>query len=283
MSDQKPFAFVLMPFSAEFDDVYKLGIQAAAEEQGVIAQRVDEQFYSETMLERIYRQIDSADFIIADMTGRNPNVFYEVGYAHAKSKLCTLLTRDADDIPFDLKQHRHLVYGNSIRRLKELLASEISWLKTQVSEREKKVITIDFGAPWGYISKTDYSDTANVFLTFDVHNSTDKVSPSIEAIYLHTGSGWTFLQDDKRCDVTASEMQLFKLRHFLRAPLTRLPPGGWAQLSIKGTKPVWTSYGGAERKEKYDLTGTLSFIIATSEGNFVEKLNIELSVDENPF
>lgn len=66
----KPFAFVLMPFEDSFADIYKLGIQAAATECGVVAERVDEQTFSETILERIYRQIDTADFVIADMTGR---------------------------------------------------------------------------------------------------------------------------------------------------------------------------------------------------------------------
>src|SRR3954452_23592229 len=67
-------------------------------------------------LERIYRQIELADIIIADMSGKNPNVFYEVGYAHAKQKLCILLTANADDIPFDLKHQRHIVYGESSSR-----------------------------------------------------------------------------------------------------------------------------------------------------------------------
>jgi len=107
-----------MPFTSDFDDIYKLGIQAAATECGVIAERVDEQTYTETILERIYRQIDTADFIIADMTGKNPNVFYEVGYAHARGKLCTLLTQSTDDIPFDLKHHRHIIYNGSIKTLK---------------------------------------------------------------------------------------------------------------------------------------------------------------------
>ena len=101
----KPFAFVLMPFDDAFDDIYKLGIQATATECGVVAERVDEQTFSETILERIYRQIENADFIIADMTRRNPNVFYEVGYAHARGKLCTLLTQSVDDIPFRSEEH----------------------------------------------------------------------------------------------------------------------------------------------------------------------------------
>ena|SRR5215472_7097908 len=64
---------------------------------------VDEQiFHGQGILERIYGQIEATDFIIADMSGQNPNVFYEVGYAHAQNKLCILLTRNASDIPFDL-------------------------------------------------------------------------------------------------------------------------------------------------------------------------------------
>ena len=53
----KDFVFVLMPFSDDFDDVYKLGIKEACREAGVYCERVDEQIYSENMLDRIYNQI----------------------------------------------------------------------------------------------------------------------------------------------------------------------------------------------------------------------------------
>ena len=97
------FAFVLMPFDKNFDDVYKLGIKEVATSLNIVAERVDEQIFQEGILERIYRQIDAADLIIADMSGQNPNVFYEVGYAHAKDKICILMTKETNDIPFDLK------------------------------------------------------------------------------------------------------------------------------------------------------------------------------------
>ena len=45
------------------------------------------------------------------MTGMNPNVFYEVGYAHALNKRVILLTETAEDIPFDLKHTPHVVYA----------------------------------------------------------------------------------------------------------------------------------------------------------------------------
>ena len=48
------------------------------------------------------------------MTGRNPNVFYETGYAHALGKHVILLTQEAKDIPFDLKHYQHIIYAKRI-------------------------------------------------------------------------------------------------------------------------------------------------------------------------
>jgi hypothetical protein len=52
----KPFVFVLMPFQKEFDDIFKLGIKAACNEAGAYAERVDEQIFEGSILERIYNQ-----------------------------------------------------------------------------------------------------------------------------------------------------------------------------------------------------------------------------------
>ena len=79
----KPFCFVLMPFSEDFNDVYEFGIKGACSDVDVYCERVDEQIFLGSMLDRIYNQISRADLLVADMTGRNANVFYEVGYAHA--------------------------------------------------------------------------------------------------------------------------------------------------------------------------------------------------------
>ncbi len=72
----KHFAFVLMPFDKRFDDVYNLGIKGATDKvDDLVAERVDEQIYREGILERIYRHIEVADIIIADMTGQTPTCF----------------------------------------------------------------------------------------------------------------------------------------------------------------------------------------------------------------
>src|SRR3954468_10852565 len=130
---KKPYAFVLMPFAPEFDDVYRIGIKEAASKAGFVADRVDyQQYMSQTILERIQQQILYSDVIISDMTGKNPNVFYEVGYAHAKEKPCILLTQSADDIPFDLKHHRHIVYEKSLSSLRTKLIKELQWLRKHI-------------------------------------------------------------------------------------------------------------------------------------------------------
>jgi nucleoside 2-deoxyribosyltransferase len=216
----KPFAFVLMPFTASFNDIYKLGIQAVAIERDIIAERVDEQSFLETILERIYRQIRDADFIIADMTGRNPNVFYEVGYAHALGKPCTLLTQDADDIPFDLKHHRHIIYGGSIQVLRDKLGRELDWLKSEHDKRSAKSLVVDLKSATGSLVKKEYSAEVVVEFTFDIHNRTDRRSPELEAMYLYTTDGWRIKQGGDDCPNTHAKESTARLRHFIKPPIT---------------------------------------------------------------
>lgn len=130
----KPFVFVLMPFDTAFTDVYQLGIKPACEKAGAYAERLDEQMFTENMLQRIYNQIAVAHIVVADMTGKNPNVFYEVGYAHALGKTVILLTQNKDDIPFDLKHYRHIVY-QSVSEVRSQLETTVAWAVTQITQR----------------------------------------------------------------------------------------------------------------------------------------------------
>lgn len=137
----KPFVFVLMPFAKAFTDVYQLGIKAACETAGAYAERLDEQIFTESMLQRIYNQIAKADVVVADMTGRNPNVFYEVGYAHALGKVVILLTQKDEDIPFDLKHYRHIVYEN-VTTLLAQLETTVRWGVEQASKKERPALPV---------------------------------------------------------------------------------------------------------------------------------------------
>ena len=103
------------------------------------------------------------------MTGRNPNVFYEVGYAHAKNKLCILLTKNAQDIPFDLKHHRHLVY-NSVSDLKRKLRQDIEYIKEQLALKEIP-IRVSLGNIDADLEKSKYLATAVVNIRLDMQNT----------------------------------------------------------------------------------------------------------------
>jgi hypothetical protein len=127
-SKQKPYAFVAMPFGGEFDDRFYYGIQRAADATGFLAERIDFSTFVGDIVARIRERIPSAAFVIADLTGANPNVYLEVGYAWAGNVPTILLVSDVADLKFDVKGQRCLVYGSSIRRLEELLTTEIKSL-----------------------------------------------------------------------------------------------------------------------------------------------------------
>lgn len=139
MKKPKPFAFVLMPFSDDYTDVYMSGIKLACDGAGLKCERVDQQHFDDTILERIYNEIRKADVIIAEMSGMNSNVFYEVGYAHALKKRVILVTREAKDIPFDLKHHQHIVYEGKTYVLREQLTEKLKWcLENPISQVNPK-------------------------------------------------------------------------------------------------------------------------------------------------
>ncbi|HKS40840.1 MAG TPA: hypothetical protein VJX74_09545, partial [Blastocatellia bacterium] len=70
-----------------------------------------------------------AQLIIADLTGMNPNVFYDVGYADALGKTVILLIQQGDDIPFDLQSQRHINYEGNIIKLRDELIEMVRALR----------------------------------------------------------------------------------------------------------------------------------------------------------
>jgi hypothetical protein len=111
--------FVLMPFADKFQPIYEDHIQRIVTEAGLSSQRADEIASTNLITWDIWERINKARFLIADLTDRNPNVFYEVGLAHAISKDVILLTQSMGDIPFDLQSLRFIVYEYSPRGMVE--------------------------------------------------------------------------------------------------------------------------------------------------------------------
>lgn len=112
--------FVVMSFASEFNDVYILGIREVVEKLNFVVERADEIEHNGNILAVIYDKIRFADAVIAETTMHNPNVFYELGYAHALGKPTILIARKGSDIPFDIQSENHILYG-SIVELREKL------------------------------------------------------------------------------------------------------------------------------------------------------------------
>ena len=277
-----PFAFVLMPFSADLDDIYRLGVKEPATALGIRAERVDEQIFTEGILDRIYRQIDMADIVIADMSGKNPNVFYEVGYAHAKDKLCLLLTDDIADIPFDLKHKRHIVYV-SIQNLRERLTTELRWALGRIDSIRRSRIRVAPKTISGDLLKNSYRAKAKLSFRIDLHNDSNVPSAEIESVYFYTGQDWTVSQNDKDCPSTEANLHPYKHRHFLASPVKRLQPTGWAQLQFTTERILASSWRGQELKESYTIAGRAMLRFVTDKGTFDYEILIDTVVDEIPF
>jgi nucleoside 2-deoxyribosyltransferase len=76
--------------------------------------------YSSHVQTRRRESIQMADVILADLTRKNANVFYEVGICHALAKPVLLLAQSIDEVPFDLRHRRVLLYEYSPRGCKRL-------------------------------------------------------------------------------------------------------------------------------------------------------------------
>lgn len=123
-SESKKTIFVAMPFAEEFEDVYFFGIQGAVNKAGFLCERADLQSFTGDVVDWVKTRIENATLVVADLTGANANVYLEVGYAWGKNKNTILLVKNADELKFDVKGQRCLVYKN-IKDLMEKLEYEL--------------------------------------------------------------------------------------------------------------------------------------------------------------
>lgn len=108
---EKPSCFVLAPFGLPFDRYYSNIFVPAVQDAGLLPIRADSLFRPSPIMDDIWRFVRGATVLIADLTTKNPNVFYELGLAHAIAKPVILVANTIDDVPFDLRGLRVLTYG----------------------------------------------------------------------------------------------------------------------------------------------------------------------------
>ncbi len=125
---------VMMPFRPELSDVYKT-IKRAAATTGFGCKRVDDIWDDSTVIQDVFSLIFQSYIVVCDLTGKNPNVFYEAGIAHTLGKHVVPITQSEDDIPFDLRHHRYAKYLNNSEGREKLKEDLISRFKTLASKR----------------------------------------------------------------------------------------------------------------------------------------------------
>jgi hypothetical protein len=123
--------FVIMPFKEELKPIYEVTVTKVARDLGRTIGRGDDFVLSRGIMSDVWTGIFHAKIIIAECTGQNPNVFYEIGIAHTLGKETILLSQTVNDIPFDLGHLRFIIYENTpsgLAKLEESLRSNLEAL-----------------------------------------------------------------------------------------------------------------------------------------------------------
>lgn len=112
---------VIMPFGKkeidgseiDFDSVYNGFVKPAFENAGFRVLRSDTDIFrqGEYIIQEIWRLINRSRLIVADLTGRNPNVFYELGISHTVGRDVIILAQNEKDVPFDIQGLQHIKYS----------------------------------------------------------------------------------------------------------------------------------------------------------------------------
>jgi hypothetical protein len=129
-SDAKPYVFVALPSKKDMDDVFYYGIYQPVRAFGFLCEWVDHEAFIGDILDQVKKKIETAAVVIAELSGANPNVYLEVGYAWGKSRPTILLIKDDQELRFDVRSQRCLKYER-IRDLEDSLKKELNELKSK--------------------------------------------------------------------------------------------------------------------------------------------------------
>jgi hypothetical protein len=103
--------FVIMPFKKEMDNVYENYLTPIAKISNMTIMRADDIYSNRPIMQDVWAGIFASRIVIADCTGRNPNVFYEMGIAHTLGKPVIIITQNSDDVPTDVRHIKYIKYS----------------------------------------------------------------------------------------------------------------------------------------------------------------------------
>lgn len=126
--------FIVTPFRPEYDDVCEVIRNSTLEvskirNERIDAFRLDDMRGDFDIMDELYNSINESDMLICDVSNDNPNVYYEIGYAHGRARSVLLICQKGKSTPFNLKGY-HIVFYDRNQLHKHLfprLVEEISY------------------------------------------------------------------------------------------------------------------------------------------------------------
>ncbi len=128
---EKKKVFFIMPFEEKFFEVYE--VLKRTFEKDFTFSNAGEEDNQQNILKDIIQSIYEADIVVADLTGLNPNVFYELGIAHTLNKKTIIITENIEELPFDLSSYRVKEYSTHFSKFAEFQEAVGKYLNGAVS------------------------------------------------------------------------------------------------------------------------------------------------------
>lgn len=165
----KPKIFVIMPFEEIFFDIFNLLKNKFGDIYNF--SHAGDLGGQQSILKDIVLGINEADIILADLSFLNPNVFYELGLAHAMNKKVIIITQCLDELPFDLRSYRANSYDTRFSKI-DILIDKLSELLSGAIDK-----SIPFGNPVSdYLPKFYESKNTTNNISIDQKEITKLVS-----------------------------------------------------------------------------------------------------------
>jgi len=226
--------FVVMPFTALFQTEYEEIIKPALFELSIDCIRGDEIYTKQRIIDDIWNYIRKCRFVLAELTDKNPNVLYEIGLAHAIGKPVIIITRNSDDVPFDLKALRYLYYNvndpfwgsnlklgiqNLAKKIIEnqnidncldgILSDTIEYPKLPdkpVKQRQAVMPSFDITGTW--IGEFTDPLQVNHKITLELNQKNDSLFGAAVISYLHANDKQTVVQEMMNGSIKQNNIEL---------------------------------------------------------------------------
>lgn len=208
--------FVISPFGAPFDDYYKEIFTPAILAAGLEVFRADDIYGVGPIMQDVWDSIRESSVVLADLTTKNPNVFYELGIAHSYQKPVILLSKTMEDVPFDLRHYRVIIYNTAgvfwAKELKERITNTVTYL-LESSSLPNDFFRIDTGNP----------TNMNHGITKYTNSSSDRISDYKSCLQLAsglcfiTGTSMVHISDDS-ADIILEKLPSTEFRLLIMDP-----------------------------------------------------------------